>query len=86
MVVCVGESFTVPDACEVEVSVRAAEPAVAVIVTALALVLCQFSVTLCPALIEFVLAENTRVGVVSRPKPLQALIPHNASGMSPPVI
>lgn len=51
-----------PDACELFVTVRAAPPAVAVIVTDEALVACHDSVTLCPLLIEVLLAENVRVG------------------------
>ena len=42
---------------------RVDEPAVAVLVTELAFVVCQVSVTLCPSLIEFELAENTSVGL-----------------------
>lgn len=76
-----------PDAVDVDATVRDDVPAVAVIVTVVAFVVCQLSVTLCPWLMEFVLAEKTRVGaLLLRPKPLQALIPHNASGISPPVM
>ena len=39
------------------------DPAVAVIVTDVAFVAVHFNVTLCPAGIVFVLAENTSVGV-----------------------
>jgi len=49
-------------ACELVVNVRVADPTVAVIVTEVALAECQFRVTLCPALMEFVVAEKTRVG------------------------
>jgi hypothetical protein len=44
--------------------VRVDEPAVAVIVTEMAFVLCQWSVTLCPASIELVFAEKTKVGAL----------------------
>jgi hypothetical protein len=84
-VVCAGESFTVPEACGVEATVRVELPAVAVTVTEVALVVCQLSVTLCPALIEFAFAEKTSVG--ARPaRPLQALSPHKTSGIIPPVM
>src|SRR6266567_3324495 len=52
VVVCVGESATLPAACELVVTVRVEAPAVAVIVTDVAFVACQFNVTLCPALME----------------------------------
>jgi len=84
VVVCVGESLTLPEAWDVEVSVRVALPAVAVIVTAAAFVVCQLRVTLCPALIELALAEKMRVGAALGPaRPLQALSPHKANGMIP---
>lgn len=60
--VCVGESFTVPDACELVVRVRVEEPAEAVIVTDVAFVACQVSVTLCPLLIEAGLAASVTLG------------------------
>ncbi len=60
--VCVGESVTLPDACELLVTVRDALPAVAVIVTDVALVDCHVRVTLCPLPIEVLLAENVSVG------------------------
>lgn len=44
--------------------VRVDEPAVAVIVTEMAFVLCQWSVTLCPASIELVFGEKTNVGAL----------------------
>ncbi|HKV91569.1 MAG TPA: hypothetical protein VJW20_03360 [Candidatus Angelobacter sp.] len=61
-VVCVGESATLPDACELLVTVRDAPPAAAVIMTDDAFVVCHDSVTLCPLLIELLLAENVRLG------------------------
>jgi hypothetical protein len=79
----VGESFTVPEAFELDVTVRVEDPAVAVIVTPVAPVDCQVRVTLCPAVIEVVLAEKVRVGVALWPSPPQALIPHKASGRIP---
>lgn len=60
--VCVGESATLPDACELLVTVRVVPPAVAVIVTDEALVVCHDSVTLCPLLMLVLLAENVRLG------------------------
>lgn len=82
--VCVGESLTLPEAWDEDVKVRVELPAVAVIVTAVAFVVCQWRVTLCPALIEFTLAEKMRVGAaVDPPTPLQALSPHKASGIIP---
>jgi len=86
-VVFAGESLTLPEAWDVEVSVRVALPAVAVIVTAVAFVDCQLRVTLCPALIELALAEKMRVGAALGPaRPLQALSPHKANGMIPLVM
>lgn len=80
----------VPEAFEVDSTVRVELPAVAVIVTIVASVVCQFSVTLWPLLMEFVLAEKMRVGMglvlVLVPTPLQALIPHSARGISPLVM
>jgi hypothetical protein len=49
------------------------DPAVAVIVTDVALVDVHFNVTLCPAGTVFVFAENTRVGV---PEVLPVPPPH----------
>ena len=60
--VCVGESFTDPDACEVVVRVRVEEPAEAVIVTEVAFVACQVRVTLCPLLIDAELAASVTLG------------------------
>ena len=51
-----------PDAWELLARVRDELPAVAVIVTEDALVVCQVSVTLCPLLIEVLFAENVSVG------------------------
>jgi len=66
------------------VTVRVEEPAVAVIVTDVAFVACQFNVTLCPALIELALAEKTRVGFVELPdSPTQEQSPHKAIGIVP---
>ena len=59
---CVGESFTCPDSWELVSSVRVDDPAVAVIVIEVALLICQFSVMLCPSLIDVALAEKTSVG------------------------
>ena len=85
--VCVGESLTLPEASEVPVKVRVEVPAVAVMVTAVAFVVCQLRVTLCPALIELALAEKMRVGAVLGPaRPLQAVSPHKANGMIPLVM
>jgi hypothetical protein len=53
---------TEPASCELVVNVRVDDPTVAVTVVDVAFVACQFSVTLCPVLIEFVFAEKTRVG------------------------
>jgi hypothetical protein len=58
----VGESCTLPESCEPLTSVRLDEPAIAVIVTDVALDACQFSVTLWPGLSEFVLAERVMAG------------------------
>jgi len=59
----VGASFTEPDTCELVVTVRVEEPAVAVIVTDVALVDCQVRVTLCPVLMEVGLAARLTLGV-----------------------
>jgi hypothetical protein len=66
----VGESLTLPDACELVVTVREPEPVEAVIVTDVAFVVCQFKVTLCPAVIAVAFAEKARVGI---PEPLPGL-------------
>lgn len=60
--VCVGESETLPKACELFVTVRVVPPAAAVMVTEEAFVVCHDSVTLCPLLMEVLLAENVSVG------------------------
>lgn len=87
VVVCAGESFTLPEAWDVPGSVRVELPAVAVIVTEVAFVVCQLRVTLCPALIEFTLAEKMRVGAaLDPPTPLQALSPHKANVIIPLVM
>ena len=73
------------------INVRADEPAVAVIVTDVALVAFQFRVTLCPELIELVFAEKTKVGGV---EPLLVLVlllleqddKHNAVAINPRAI
>lgn len=54
--------MTEPASCELVVSVRVEDPTVALMVVEVAFVACQFRVTLCPVLIEFVFAEKTRVG------------------------
>jgi hypothetical protein len=61
-VVWVGASVKFPDACGLFTTVWDAPPTVAVITTDDALVLCHVSVTLCPLLIEVLLAENVSVG------------------------
>jgi hypothetical protein len=83
-------SVTEPAICELEVNVRADDPAVAVIVIDVAFVACQFSVTLCPELTEFVFAEKTKVG---RGEPLLVLLllveqedKHNAVAINPRAI
>lgn len=76
--VCVGESATLPDSGEPFTTVRDALPAFAVIITEEALLACHVNVTLCPLLIELLLAENVRVGepeppgfdMVPEPQPL----------------
>ena len=62
VVVCVGESFTVPAACELTVTVRGVEPVEAVMVTEVELVACQLSVTLCPDVMVFVFGEKIKLG------------------------
>lgn len=82
MVVCVGESVTVPDAWALVVTVRVEDPAAAVIVTDVAFVLCQLSVTLCPVSIDAGLTTRLMVGfagggggVLARPaQPLKPAI------------
>lgn len=59
----VGESVTLLDACALVVTVRVEEPAVAVIVTEVALALCQLRVTLCPVSIEVGLTARVTVGL-----------------------
>ena len=58
---------------------RVEEPAVAVMVTEVALNDCQFSVTLCPLLIEFVLAEKISVGPPLDFKPAQPTVAQTAA-------
>jgi hypothetical protein len=62
-VVSVGESFTFPEASELVVTVREVEPEEAVMVTDVAFVACQVKVTICPAVMAFVLADKIIVGV-----------------------
>ena len=78
-----GESVTLPVACELVVTVRVAEPAVAVIITDVALVDCQFSVTVYPALIAPELAENIRSGGPPLLSPLQPESANRATGIAP---
>ncbi len=83
--------MTEPATCELDVNVRVEDPAVAVIVTDVALSACQFRVTLCPELMEFVFAEKTRVGGL---EPLLGLVvllleqehKHNAVSINPRAI
>ena len=86
MVVWVGESATLPVNCELEVSVRELEPSVAVMVTEVASAACQFNVTLCPALIAPMLAENTRVGLLRPESPVQAQNPQKITGIVAEII
>ena len=81
--VCVGESITLPPACELVATLRVVEPAVAVIVTDMAFVLCQLKVTLCPEIIEVGLADNAIVGVLW-PEPIspQPQSPARANGIT----
>jgi hypothetical protein len=81
----VGESVTLPAACELVVTVRVAEPALAVTVTEVASADCQFSVTVCPALIAPELAENTRSGGPPLLTPLQPESANKATGIAPQV-
>lgn len=62
MVFCVGESLTLPLAVEVVVTVLVLLPVVAVIVSEVAFVIDQFSVTLWPAVMVLALAEKVSVG------------------------
>lgn len=80
-----GESVTLPEACELVVNVRVDEPAVAVIVTEVALADCQFKVTVSPALIAPELAENTRSGGPPLLSPLQPESASKATGIAPQV-
>ena len=67
-----------PVGCVAPLSVRVDDPAVAVMVTDVAFTLCQFNVTLWPALMALALAENISVGAPDFPAetPVQA---HNAA-------
>jgi len=58
----VGVSVTLPDACGLVVRVFVEDPAVAVIETDVALVLCQLTVTLCPGLMDAGLTDSVMVG------------------------
>ena len=80
-----GESVTLPEACELVVTVRVDEPALAVIVTEVALADCQLSVTVCPALIAPELAEKTRSGGPPLLSPLQPESANKATGIAPQV-
>ena len=62
VVVWVGESLTLPESCVPLTRVRVDEPAVAVMVTAVALAACQFSVTLWPLVTALALAERLMLG------------------------
>jgi hypothetical protein len=82
----VGESLTVPEACEVVVMVRVEDPAVAVIVTDVALEDCQVSVTFCPALMDVGLAERVTLGAdddVAFELLAQEEKPHTANNINP---
>jgi hypothetical protein len=71
----VGESFTLPEACELVTTVRVAETVEAVIVTDVVPEACQVRTTLCPAAIVFVFAEKTMLGIpggVGEPVPAHA--------------
>lgn len=85
MVVVVGESVTLPEGCELVVTVRVDEPAVAVIVTEVALAVCQFSVTVWPASIAPELAENTRLGASALLSPVHPENDNKATGIAPQV-
>jgi hypothetical protein len=93
VVVCVGESFTVPAASELVVTVREVEPEPvdAVMVTVVEFIAFQLRVTLCPAAIVFLLAEKIMVGVPELceglPLPLQAQRPKRAqSKLTKPIL
>jgi hypothetical protein len=62
VVVCVGVSCALPETCDPLTTSRVAEPSDAVIVTDVALDVCQFNVTLCPLLIVLVFVEKVIVG------------------------
>jgi hypothetical protein len=64
------------------VTVRVAEPAVAVIVTEVAFAVCQFSVTVCPALMAPELAENTKSGAAPLLSPVQPESDNKATGIA----
>jgi len=79
----------VPEACELVVTFRVVDAAVAVIVIEVAFDVCHVNVTLCPEAIEFVLAEKTRVGAFTfglEEPPEQALMLHKATGTNPKAI
>ena len=63
VVVSVGESVTLPDTCELVVTVRVLVPAVAVTVTELAFDDCHFKVTVWPDVMDFESAVSETVGV-----------------------
>jgi hypothetical protein len=84
-------SVTEPAIFELVINVREEEPTVAVIITDVALVAFQFSVTLCPELIELVFAEKTKVGGVEPLLVLGRLLleqedKHNAVAINPRAI
>lgn len=85
MVVLLGESVMLPDACELVVTVRVEDPAVAVIVTDVAFTVCQFKVTLLPASIDAALAEKISVGASPLLSPVQPEKDNRASGIAPQV-
>jgi hypothetical protein len=62
-----------PEACPPFTTVRLEEPAAAVMVTEVALVECQLSVSLCPLLMEAGLAERLTVGAA-----VAFVLPHEA--------
>ena len=76
--------MTDPDACELVVTVRVEEPAVAVIVTDVASVDCHVSVTLCPLVIDAELAASVTLGAeVAFEGPAQEETPHTANSRVP---
>jgi len=84
-VVCVGVSVTLPSACELASTFLIDVPAV--IVTDVALVLCQLSVTVCPEMIEVGLADRVTVGAgVPEPLSPQPDRPAKTSGIAPQMI